>query len=155
MAASVRLNVDMKSSGARREIPIGELAESFGLATHVLRHWESMGLLTPHRSSAGYRVYDLADRYRVAAILQAKEAGMGLDDIQAILTALTPAQRNAILQRQREELTQRIAEAQAALLLIEAALDCEHGDLAACPRFQAVLAERVGRPPPAPATRRP
>jgi DNA-binding transcriptional MerR regulator len=143
-AASVRLNVDMMSSGVRREIPIGELAESFGLATHVLRHWESMGLLAPHRSSAGHRAYGLTDRYRVAAILQAKEAGMGLDDIRAILTASTPAERNSVLQRQHHELTQRIAEAQSALTLIDTALGCEHGDLAICPRFQAVLAARVG-----------
>ncbi|WP_102143135.1 MerR family transcriptional regulator [Mycobacterium hubeiense] len=134
----------MKSSGRRREIPIGELAETFGLATHVLRHWESTGLLAPHRSSAGHRVYGPADRYRVAAILQAKEAGMGLDDIRAILTAPTPSERNAVLQRQHDELTKRIAEAQAALRLIDTALGCEHGDLATCPRFQAVLAERVG-----------
>jgi DNA-binding transcriptional MerR regulator len=75
----------MKSSGVRREIPIGELAESFGLATHVLHHWESMGL--------------------VAAILQAKEAGMGLHDIRAILSAPTPAERNSVLQHQHDELT--------------------------------------------------
>lgn len=103
-----------------------------------------MGLLAPHRSSAGHRVYGPVDRYKVAAILQAKEAGMGLDDIRAILTASSPAERNAVLQRQRDELAQRIAEAQAALTLIETALDCEHGDLATCPRFQAVLAERIG-----------
>lgn len=139
----MRLNVDMKSSGLRREISIGELAESFGLATHVLRHWESMGLLTPRRSSAGQRVYGRADRYRVAAILQAKEAGMGLDDIRAILTAPTPAERNAVLQQQHDALTRRVAEAQAALNLIDTALGCEHGDLAICPRFQAVLADRV------------
>jgi MerR family copper efflux transcriptional regulator len=143
MAASVRLNVDMKSSGVPREIPIGELAESFGLATHVLRHWESVGLLSPHRSSAGQRLYGVADRYRVAAILQAKEAGMGLDDIRAILTASTPVERNAVLRHQHDELTKRIAEAQAALTLIDTALGCEHGDLAVCPRFRAVLAERV------------
>lgn len=133
----------MKSRGVRRQISIGELAKSFGLATHVLRHWESTGLLTPHRSSAGHRVFGLADRYRVAAILQAKEAGMGLDDIRAILTAPTPAERNAVLQRQHDELTRRIAEAHAALTLIDTALGCEHGDLAVCPRFQAHLAERV------------
>lgn len=148
MSAIVRLNVDMKSSGARREVSIGELAERFGLATHVLRHWESTGLLNPHRSSAGYRTYGLADRYRVAAILQAKEAGMGLDDIRAILTAPTPAARTAVLRRQRDELTRRIADAQAALGLIEAGLDCRHGDLATCPHFQSLLAERVGRDSP-------
>jgi MerR family transcriptional regulator, copper efflux regulator len=68
---------------------------------------------------------------------------MGLDDIRVILTAPTPAERNSVLQRQHDELTQRITEAQAALKLIDAALGCEHGDLAVCPRFQAVLGARV------------
>lgn len=36
----------MKSSEA---LTIGELAQRFGLATHVLRYWESMGLLKPAR----------------------------------------------------------------------------------------------------------
>ena len=31
------------------EYTIGELAARFGLATHVLRHWEDMGLLSPAR----------------------------------------------------------------------------------------------------------
>ena len=145
MNASVRLNVHMKSSGARRQISIGELAENFGLATHVLRHWEAVGLLEPQRSSSGQRLYSVADRYRVAAILQAKEAGMGLDDVRVILTASTSAERNAVLQQRHDELAQRIAEAQNALDLIDTALACEHGDLAACPRFRAALAARVGR----------
>ncbi len=32
---------------------IGELAARFGLATHVLRHWEDVGLLTPSATPAG------------------------------------------------------------------------------------------------------
>ena len=144
MDASVRLNVDMKSSGGHREFSIGEFADNFGLATHVLRHWESLGLLAPHRSSSGHRVYGTADRFRVAAIMQAKEAGMSLDNIRAILTAPEAAQRNAVLRHQRDELRQRIADTRAALALVETALDCRHGDLAICPRFQAVLAGRVG-----------
>lgn len=127
-------------------MPIGELAEHFGLATHVLRHWESMGLVIPYRTSTGHRRYGLADRYRVAAIVQAKAAGMSLDDIRAILTAAAPAERNTVLQHQHDALSRRIAEAQAALALIDTALGCEHGDLASCPRFKAALAERVRCP---------
>lgn len=133
----------MKSSRPRRECSIGDLAQHFGLATHVLRHWESVGLLAPRRSPTGQRLYGLADRYRVAAILQAKKAGMGLGDIRAMLTAVTPAERTAFLQHQRDELIRRIAEAQTSLTLIETALNCEHGDLATCPRFRAVLAEHI------------
>jgi hypothetical protein len=35
---------------------------------------------------------------------------------------------------------------QAALGLIDAGLDCRHGDLATCAYFQSSLAERVSRP---------
>jgi hypothetical protein len=37
------------------ELTIGELAARFGLATHVLRHWETKGLLSPARRVAGRR----------------------------------------------------------------------------------------------------
>jgi MerR family copper efflux transcriptional regulator len=60
MAVIVRLNVDVKS--------IGEVAARFGLPTHVLRHWEAEGLLTPARAG-GRRRYTDADLYRVAAIV--------------------------------------------------------------------------------------
>ncbi|WP_375546898.1 MerR family transcriptional regulator, partial [Streptomyces gossypii] len=32
---------------------IGALAARFGVATHVLRHWESKGLLHPGRDAGG------------------------------------------------------------------------------------------------------
>jgi DNA-binding transcriptional MerR regulator len=82
----------------------------------------------------------------VAAIVQAKAAGMSLDDIRATLTAATPDGRNKVLRHQHDELSRRVAEGQAALALIDTALGCEHGDLASCPRFRAVLAERVRHP---------
>jgi DNA-binding transcriptional MerR regulator len=56
------LHVDMKSSDADT---IGAVAENFGLATHVLRHWESVGLLTPERDAAGHRRYREHDLTRI------------------------------------------------------------------------------------------
>jgi DNA-binding transcriptional MerR regulator len=61
--------------GDRGSTGIGAVSERFGLATHVLRHWEAMGLLTPARDAAGRRRYKTADLTRVAVILRAKEAG--------------------------------------------------------------------------------
>lgn len=145
MAASMRLNVDMKSSVT---MSIGEIAARFGLATHVLRHWEAMGLLTPARIGADRRRYGTDDLYRVAAILRAKEAGFSLDDVRAMISTSDPVERRAILARQRAELARRIAEAQASLELIDCALDCEHEDLPGCPHFQAKLAERISASPP-------
>lgn len=41
---------------------------------------------------------------------------------------------------------ERIRGAEPTLNLVEAGLNCEHGDLAVCPRFQAVLAQRFADP---------
>ncbi|MFI9503464.1 MerR family transcriptional regulator [Nocardia sp. NPDC052566] len=132
MSASVRLNVDMKS--------IGEVAARFGLPTHVLRHWESEGLLTPARVGDRRRYSD-EDLHRVALILLSKEAGFGLADIRTMLAARTAPARNEVVARHREKLRVRIAKAQAALDLL--AGDCTHDDITTCPHFQGLLADRL------------
>jgi hypothetical protein len=52
MTAIGRLNVTMKSSSDEATSSINEIANRFWLATHVLRHWETTGLLTPARALA-------------------------------------------------------------------------------------------------------
>jgi MerR family copper efflux transcriptional regulator len=136
----------MASSGGGAELTIGELARHFGLATHVLRHWEAEGLLTPERNAAGRRRYRHADLFRVAAIRLAKEAGLPLPEIRLIITTRDPAARADAMRRQRQHLVERIAIMQASLALLDGALACQHGDIAACPNFQALLAERVKLP---------
>ncbi|MEC3977142.1 MerR family transcriptional regulator [Amycolatopsis sp. H20-H5] len=131
----------MKSSDAT--FGIGEIAARFGLATHVLRHWESVGLLSPVRVTGARRRYGHDELYRVAVILRAKEAGLGLDDIRELLTVAKPLARKEILERQRAALTERIARAQASLDLLGHALDCPHPDLTTCPHFRQSVAELV------------
>ena len=126
MAVMVRLNADMKS--------IGEVAARFGLPTHVLRHWEAEGLLTPARAGDRRRYTD-ADLHRVAAILISKEAGFGLADIRTMLA------RHEVMARHRERLLARIAWAQAALDMIEG--ECPHDDIMTCPHFRGLLADRL------------
>jgi DNA-binding transcriptional MerR regulator len=144
MPAILRLNVDMKSSEDHATLSVGEVAERFGLAAHVLRHWESLGLLSPARTTADRRRYAGSDLYRVAVIVRAKEAGLSLDSIRDLITIQDPATRTAILRRHRTDLLQRIAAAQASLELIECALDCDHEDIAQCAHLQAAVTERIG-----------
>lgn len=138
----LRLNVDMKS--------IGEVAASFDLPAHVLRHWESVGLLSPARDGDRRRYSD-TDLYRVAAILLAKEAGFALPDIRSMLTASTAAARHEVMARHRADLEARIARAQAALAMLDGGQNCGHDDLMACPHFQGLLRDVPGcaeLPPP-------
>ncbi|GAB2685921.1 MerR family transcriptional regulator [Nocardia thraciensis] len=119
------------------------MAERFDLATHVLRHWESEGLLTPARAEGSRRRYGPEDLYRVALILRAKSAGFTLDEIRKMLSALDPVARRSVLRRHHTILSRRIAEAQAALDLIERVLGCDHDDFLKCPNFQAAIAEQI------------
>jgi MerR family transcriptional regulator, copper efflux regulator len=148
MGTSLDLHVDMKSSGTGA-MSIGEAARHFGLATHVLRHWESMGLLAPARSDGERRRYEPTDLYRIAIILRAKEAGMELAEIRDMMAAPGSEQRRAILRRRRADLAQRIAAFQASLALVDCALACEHDDIATCERFQQFVNSRI-TPDPTP-----
>lgn len=141
----LRLNVDMKSSGDDDVATsgIGALAERFGLATHVLRHWEAMGLLYPGRDAGGRRRYGADDFTRVATILILKQAGLGLGTIRSLSVSADRATRRAILQPAAEELRARIAAAQASLELMEGGLNCEHEDLTQCPSYRRRIAERL------------
>ncbi|MDW6056988.1 MerR family transcriptional regulator [Streptomyces sp. FXJ1.4098] len=134
----------MTAGGGREPMSIGAIAQRFGLATHVLRHWESMGLLTPARDAAGRRRYGITDLTRVAVILRAKEAGLSLDTIRSLAATADPTQRRDILCEEAEALRSRIAAAQASLDLIECALDCDHEDFTQCAHFQQMVADRIG-----------
>src|ERR1700761_8139029 len=89
MPAMGWLNVGMKPS----LLKIGQVADHFGLPTHVLRHWDSVGLLSPARVEGDRRRYTRDDLFRVASIVNAKQAGLSLPDIRAFLAACDPAAR--------------------------------------------------------------
>ena len=77
---------------------LGALARATGLARASLLHYEALGLLKPlARSAAGYRLYGAEQRARLAAIRRYRAAGLGLDQIAALLDAQpTRAQPDAV-----------------------------------------------------------
>ena len=130
----------MKSTG----VPIGEAAARYGLAPHVLRHWEAVGLLDPARVAGQRRRYAEADLARIALVVRAKQAGLSLDDIRTVLGSGL----REVLDRRRVELRQRIEQARAELAMLECAAACEHDDPLTCPhlRDHAKGAPPEGRP---------
>lgn len=125
----------MKSS-----LTIGELANTFGLATHVLRHWEAAGLLTPATRVSGRRRYTEDHVTRVAVIMRAKAAGMSLDQVRDMLNATDGVERRRVLLEQKAQLEERIAQAEASKALIEHALECPVGDFTHCADFRQLVA---------------
>ncbi len=135
----------MKSSpGKKSDVrwSVGELAERFGLATHVLRYWEDKGLLAPGRDAAGRRVYGEDDAYRVAAILSSKAAGMSLEQIRALVDA-SAEDRRAALNAHLDDLEGRMREMERSRFLTQHALDCRAHDITQCPNFRAHVADIV------------
>ena len=125
------------------EYTIGELATRFGLATHVLRHWEDMGLLAPTRRVAGRRVYGPQHVTRVAEILLGKDAGFSLEQLRELFTAADRGRRREVLRGQLAEVRQRIARLTLSQTLLEHVLRCRHPEYQSCPHFQAMVLARL------------
>lgn len=131
---------------------IGEVADRFGLETHVLRHWEDVGLLAPERDGAGRRRYGRDDVVRVATVIRSKAAGMSLDQIQVLLDAGAP-ERHQVLEAHIADLDRRMEDMVRSRAMTEHALRCRAHDIATCPRFSAIVedlisGERGTFPPP-------
>jgi len=129
----------MKSSPRRSDTgidwSIGEAASRFGLETHVLRHWEDVGLLAPARDLAGRRRYGRGDVVRIAVIVRNKAAGMSLDQIGVLLDSEAP-DRHRILLDHIADLDRRMAEMQRAKEMAEHSYACRAHDVATCPGFR-------------------
>ena len=121
---------------------IGEVADRFGLETHVLRHWEDMRLLTPARDPAGRRRYGRDDVVRVATVIRSKAAGMSLDQIAVLLDAES-ADRHRVLEAHVADLDRRMEEMRRSREMTEHALQCRAHDIATCPRFSAIVEDLV------------
>lgn len=137
----------MKSTPDGELLTIGALAGRFGIATHVLRHWEAMGLLTPAVRVGGQRRYTPDQVYVVAMIVRGKAAGFSLVQIRGMLTAPDIAARRALMAEHRAELDRRIAEIQAAREIVEHCLHCPEDDPTRCPDFQRVVQATMDRAP--------
>jgi MerR family transcriptional regulator, copper efflux regulator len=129
----------MKSSGTAATMTIGELATRFGLAPHVLRHWEAMGLLAPAARVNGRRRYAQEHLTRVAVIVGGKSGGLSLEQLRALLAARSPDDRRELLERHRADLQRRIRDIERSKAMIEHALDCDQHDFTQCPNFKRLV----------------
>jgi DNA-binding transcriptional MerR regulator len=79
---------------------ISQLARQFGLSRSTLLYYDRIGLLSPSgRSEAGYRLYAPADRDRLGEICSFRQAGLGIEDIAAILATDGDATADVLRQR--------------------------------------------------------
>lgn len=73
---------------AKGGLAIGDLAARTGLSVPAIRHYETLGLISPLRNAGGHRRYDRADIRRLSFVMIAQGLGFPLARIGAALRAL-------------------------------------------------------------------
>lgn len=71
-------------------LPIGEVGRRSGLAPSALRHYEAIGLIASHRTSADRRVFERGVLRRLAVIRAGQRVGLSLDDIRESFGSIDP-----------------------------------------------------------------
>lgn len=115
-------------------VTIGVAAQRSGVSAKMLRHYESLGLLsTVARTDSGYRLYTPADVSSLQFIKRGRDLGFSMAEI-AELVSLWHNRRRAsasvkrIAQKHVDELSQRIAAMQAMQRTLSGLLSHCHGD---------------------------
>ncbi|MFF3571924.1 MerR family transcriptional regulator [Nocardia jiangxiensis] len=111
---------------------IGDAAAILGIEAHVLRHWESVGLLHPPRTPSGHRTYNqqTLDIARLIRILQ--RTGLSLEQIRD-LGANSSATRITLIETRRAEIRARMALLEATDSFLAHLTTCSHPLIADCP----------------------
>ena len=119
---------------------IGQAAERSGVSARMLRHYESLGLLSGvARTESGYRQYTEADIHSLRFIKRSRDLGFSMDEITELLGLWQNRRRASssvkrIATRHLAELEQRIAGMQAMQRTLSQLVHCCHGDeRPACP----------------------
>ncbi|MFF1540666.1 MerR family transcriptional regulator [Microbacterium sp. NPDC058269] len=123
---------------------IGDVAQVMGLPTNVLRHWETVGLLSPERDSGGRRKYDEDQVVRIAVIQRSKGAGMTLEQIGVMLDD-GARERHQVLQKHLDDIDRRMEDMLRSRAMTEHAMNCRSHDIATCPNFRAGVADVMAR----------
>lgn len=129
-------------------LSIGELARKTGVAASALRYYEEQGLLQPTRIS-DRRYYERADVEILGVISLLSDIGFTLREIKQLLDARSKRQSTwrELIRRKVSELDEHLARVQAAHLLLEHALRCQHEDITQCPKFQKVVGSHLAGTP--------
>jgi DNA-binding transcriptional MerR regulator len=121
---------------------IGEFAHRGGVATSTVRYYERRGLLTPDARHSGQRRYRTATLRLLVFIGMLKDAGLSLDDIDAIVNAANIDEWKAIAQRRLDALDDEIARLENARSYLKGALLCRFDHpLTEC----AIMGEEIDR----------
>lgn len=115
-------------------VQIGEAARLAGVSAKMVRHYESLGLLSGvQRTDSGYRLYGQADVHRLRFIRRSRELGFSMAEIAELLGLWSKQERTSasvkrIAQHHVDDLSRRIIAMQAMQRSLQHLLQCCSGD---------------------------
>lgn len=113
---------------------IGEAAKASGVSAKMIRHYESIGLLSPaSRSDSGYRRYGEKDIGNLRFIRRARDLGFSLEEIQNLLGLWQDRTRpsrevKALAQKHLNFLDKKLEEILSMKTTLAHLVSCCHGD---------------------------
>jgi DNA-binding transcriptional MerR regulator len=108
------------------QLSIGRFARLTGLSIGALRHYHELGLLQPAAvdPTTGYRSYVRAQAEEARLIANLRALGLSLSQVRIVLAA-DPAERRAMLAKQRTRLGALLAKTQRQIHWLNRAIDHE------------------------------
>jgi DNA-binding transcriptional MerR regulator len=106
-----------------RLVRIGQVSEMLGITRRAIRHYEHRGLVKTVRGPGSARLFDEAARRRLEWIAKLRLTGIGLRDIEEILTLEARGGLQPQLQLTLKKLDDRAAQLRASVEEVEAAAD--------------------------------
>ncbi len=93
---------------------IGDVAEKSGLPPKTIRYYEDIGLVSPLRSSNGYRSFRTTDIHKLAFLGRARALGFSIEKCRALLQlyeddSRTSAEVKSIAEHHLREIDEKIA----------------------------------------------
>ena len=97
---------------------IGQAAQHSGLPQKTIRYYEDIGLVSPLRTSNGYRDFQEKDLHKLAFIGRGRTLGFSIEDCRALLELYDDASRESatvkeIAQAHLDQIDEKVAQLQA------------------------------------------
>ena len=137
---------ESEDSNAQTELTIGAVAQRVGIATSVIRYYETIGLLPLPPRRNGRRRYDVSTVQRLRVIAYAQQAGFTLGEIRELFlgfpSGTTPAARwETLARRKLAELDAQLARIHMMRRVLREGLRC------GCPTMEQCALWMSGPPP--------
>ncbi|WP_415975946.1 MerR family transcriptional regulator [Rhodococcus sp. 077-4] len=112
---------------------IGDAARALDVPTHVLRHWDDIGVVVPNRLPPGHRDYSEEHLRRLRVLRACQDVGISLADIRLILHR-GEFERNAVIAAQLARIRRQKTQLQRAERFLEHVVSCTHDLMTRCGR---------------------